>query len=36
MTDTVTAREQSMLAPLLDEIYAGLTLAPPPTPTTTM
>jgi D-alanyl-D-alanine carboxypeptidase len=26
---------QAMLAPLLDEIYAGLSLAPPPTPTTT-
>jgi D-alanyl-D-alanine carboxypeptidase len=26
---------QAMLAPMLDEIYAGLSLAPPPTPTTT-
>jgi D-alanyl-D-alanine carboxypeptidase len=26
---------QAMLAPLLDEIYAGLSLVPPPTPTTT-
>ena len=26
---------QAMLAPLLDEIYTGLSLAPPPTPTTT-
>ncbi len=26
---------QAMLAPILDEIYAGLSLAPPPTPTTT-
>ena len=26
---------QAMLAPLLDEIYAGLDLAPPPTPTST-
>jgi D-alanyl-D-alanine carboxypeptidase len=26
---------QAMLAPILDEIYAGLNLVPPPTPTTT-
>lgn len=26
---------QAMLAPMLDEIYAGLSLVPPPTPTTT-
>ena len=26
---------QAMLAPLLDEIYAGLSLVPSPTPTTT-
>jgi D-alanyl-D-alanine carboxypeptidase len=26
---------QAMLAPVLDEIYAGLSLVPPPTPTTT-
>jgi D-alanyl-D-alanine carboxypeptidase len=33
LDDKTTA--QALLAPLLDEIYTGLSLAPPPTPTTT-
>jgi D-alanyl-D-alanine carboxypeptidase len=33
LDDKTTA--QALLAPLLDEIYTGLSLAPPPSPTTT-